>query len=163
MRSEPVHSSSWVGKRNWIAIFANSNLAFDLVTFRDPTLINNYCYEVTSILSTSFGAKHASVGRIRRFCVTRIYYIFCMKTKALFFLLLLWGLKSSCVRLEPLLWLKNTHKNLPRWVFSLSRFGLAVRLISRGSSVRIRLASPFSSKVCVCGLWTLLCGFVPHN
>ena len=32
-----------------------------------------------------------------------------------------------------------------------SRFGLAVRLGSRGSSVRIRFGSPFSSKVVVCG------------
>ena len=33
-----------------------------------------------------------------------------------------------------------------------SRFGLAVRLVSRGTSVRICFGSPFSSKVVVCGL-----------
>ena len=32
-----------------------------------------------------------------------------------------------------------------------SRFGLAVRLISRGTSVRIRFGSPFSSTAVVCG------------
>ena len=33
----------------------------------------------------------------------------------------------------------------------VSRFGLAVRLVSRGTSVRIRFGSPFSLKVVVCG------------
>ena len=33
----------------------------------------------------------------------------------------------------------------------VSRFGLGVRLVSRGTSVRIRFGSPFSSKVVVCG------------
>ena len=36
----------------------------------------------------------------------------------------------------------------------MSRFGLAVRplrLVSRGTSVRIRFGSPFSSKLVVCG------------
>ena len=32
-----------------------------------------------------------------------------------------------------------------------SRFVLKVRLVSRGTSVRIRFGSPFSSKVVVCG------------
>ena len=34
---------------------------------------------------------------------------------------------------------------------AVCRFGLAVRLVSRGTSVRIRFGSPFSSKVVVCG------------
>ena len=34
----------------------------------------------------------------------------------------------------------------------VSRFGLAVRLVSRRTSVRIRFGSPFSSTVVVCGL-----------
>ena len=33
----------------------------------------------------------------------------------------------------------------------VSRFGLAVRLVSRGTSVQIRFGSPFSSKFVVCG------------
>ena len=33
----------------------------------------------------------------------------------------------------------------------VSRFGLAVRLVSRGTSVRIRFGSPFSAKIVVCG------------
>ena len=33
----------------------------------------------------------------------------------------------------------------------VNRFGLAVRLVSRGTSVRIRFGSPFSSKAVVCG------------
>ena len=40
------------------------------------------------------------------------------------------------------------------WAYNMSRFGLAVRryrLVSRGTSVRIRFGSPFSSKVVVCG------------
>ena len=44
----------------------------------------------------------------------------------------------------------------------VSRFSLAVRLVSRGTSVRIRFGSPlivFTS----CGLWTLSCDSVPHN
>ena len=32
----------------------------------------------------------------------------------------------------------------------VSRFGLAVRLVSRGTSVRIYFGSPFTSKVVVC-------------
>ena len=36
-------------------------------------------------------------------------------------------------------------------MLTVSRFGLAVRLVSRGTSVRIRFGSPFSSKVVVCG------------
>ena len=41
-----------------------------------------------------------------------------------------------------------------------NRLGLAVRLESRGTSVRIRFGSPFSSKVVVCGQ---SCDFVLHN
>ena len=33
----------------------------------------------------------------------------------------------------------------------VSRFGLAVRLVSGGTSVQIRFGSPFSSKGVVCG------------
>ena len=39
--------------------------------------------------------------------------------------------------------------------------GKALRLVSRGTSVRIHFGSPFSSKVVVSG--TLSCDFVPHN
>ena len=35
--------------------------------------------------------------------------------------------------------------------FGVSRFGLRVRLVSRGTSVRIRSGSPFSWKLVVCG------------
>ena len=49
----------------------------------------------------------------------------------------------------------------------MSRFGLAVRrvrLVSRGTSVRIRFGSPFSSKVVVCGhclvVWPILHLFI---
>ena len=51
----------------------------------------------------------------------------------------------------------------------VSRFGLAVRrtvrLVSRGTSLRICFGSPFSSKVVVRRrVWTLpSCDFVPHN
>ena len=38
-------------------------------------------------------------------------------------------------------------------MFSWSRFVLAVRLVSRGTSVRFRFGCPFSSKVLVCGLF----------
>ena len=47
----------------------------------------------------------------------------------------------------------------------VSRFGLAVRsvrLVSRGTSVRIPYGSSFSSKVVVCG-HGLNCDFVSHN
>ena len=43
----------------------------------------------------------------------------------------------------------------------VSRFGLAVRLVSRGTSVRIRFGSLFSSKAVVCG--HCLVSFVPHS
>ena len=33
----------------------------------------------------------------------------------------------------------------------VSRFGLAVRVVSRGTSVRIYFGSPFTSKAVVCG------------
>ena len=42
------------------------------------------------------------------------------------------------------------HKHLEAPGRHVSRFGLAVRLVSRGTSVRIRFGSPFSSKVVVC-------------
>ena len=39
------------------------------------------------------------------------------------------------------------------WLISIcvSRFGLAVKLVSRGTSVRIRIGSPSTLKVVVCG------------
>ena len=43
---------------------------------------------------------------------------------------------------------------------NVSRFGPAVRRVSRGTLVRICFSSPFSSKVVVCGH---SCDFVPHN
>ena len=38
-----------------------------------------------------------------------------------------------------------------RCSFFVSRFGLSLRLVSRGTSVRIRFGSPLSSNVVVCG------------
>ena len=38
-------------------------------------------------------------------------------------------------------------KELEDRLRTVRRFGLAVRLVSRGTSVRIRFVSPFSSKV----------------
>ena len=40
------------------------------------------------------------------------------------------------------------------------RFGLAVRLVSRGNSVRIRFGSPFSSNIVIYGQ---SCDFVTHK
>ena len=58
--------------------------------------------------------------------------------------------KNTCRTDTHTLHYKTLEGGTPTYV---SRFGLAVklRLVNRGTSVRIRFGSPFSSKVVVCG------------